>query len=1367
MDSGNQDSRTPDSKSNQPNHNHQQLITRESFALDISSNINLTANQNLNEEGKVFQADEVLTKKETFQIAAYEQEYFEDLCGKICAIAMSPNGREILIMIEGEYVVRRWSADANGNFMACELDPLAKLKLNQSEEQIEERGWSLLVSNATKQNHVNYVVSSYSLTKNQSSSFLDTAFLQEGRLHRLKSSQDQLKGPIELDFSTSKTSSKTYSVYNKEIHMLNGGGVLKSLNKDMEIMIMAPEGFAILNSERIPIGQKWYSYTREAFSNKRTNVPRHFPREMDIFLKSKDQRTKWKLLENSVHNNCLFFFTIDNSIQMYDLIGGELKWNLMISAEVASSIQNVKNTTLETFDQDVASQVPIFTISRNSKYFAASRGDDSVTVYAMSSKLEIITRKFQTDEGSLCKIEQIIFDSKDQKLVVFARSEPIVTNETMAYVKIIFWNLFDFDTLDYDEEFITEPLQKAPCVNGCYSPFFNTGKDIVYVESNGKTIIPFEEKFKLGKELSPHKNQNHIEEIEILKFYKKAKYLFYEPWDAHYETKMMTFVKWVQDSSTNLLVIGKSLIQIWELDPTQQVPIQLKHLCKTPHGFYFKNVSSVSLKQKKHESSIQLSVEVLTDTLQYIPKDLEIQKEAKKFRKDSRRHKGKSTPSELIEFQFSHSVRMITNLLEVLSFFANIGYIETSIQNKLPKKRQRSKVQNLEDILTPNCKNNFENLVTQTKGLLVKLATQEFPDYWRIIDLEKNALKELVDAGYYSVFDMLINAEDSDKKNLRLHIPSLRHENHLLWAMDHHSSIVKSLITYYTKNSLLDKNWLLILGQALSAIHKYDKGNFQFEERNGCRIPIEKANFDIPISAEKVIEIGRPIGCEEFPIALGGDVNIFDKRGIYPYNWNLLPDAEVEKIYKSDLKFLMFPFPELMIHCDVKHRLQDVIYGFLRGLIFLENPKRQRSSFMQLLVEDRSGSIFMNPMAQAIIDFKWEKNGSLFTISHIFLYLINAALFVFLAYLHLSLIVYNTKVPAYSSTLVILMIIVAYSLLAAKAKQVLKLLWTLKEINFIVVLYIFDMIGTILPLIGFIIMLYVRMKYFSKNGLYPEGGYCDNERESCQNQLIFFAFAVLAAFVAWIFVGVFGFFALQSLVIIGIALTMFILLHFAPGLGIVPGGGLFTGSLNIKNGTSDLTNLSFNNETLSPNLNLTQSLDPSSPVDNYFYAYSKSIQAVYFWISGRWDQLSNWDFWPVDVITVLASIFLVTLMQNLLIALMGLKIASAEVTHRATIEMRAQILMSFYEIRHEPRRIYYAMPEKIWDEWWVSFQRPFSDQLPEDSQIPNVAQELVLLREIVTGLELKMQQMEENSAKDLRQLLELAKEHWGIRNQSE
>ena len=91
---------------------------------------------------------------------------------------------------------------------------------------------------------------------------------------------------------------------------------------------------------------------------------------------------------------------------------------------------------------------------------------------------------------------------------------------------------------------------------------------------------------------------------------------------------------------------------------------------------------------------------------------------------------------------------------------------------------------------------------------------------------------------------------------------------------------------------------------------------------------------------------------------------------------------------------------------------------------------------------------------------------------------------------------------------------------------------------------------------------------------------------------------------------------------------------------------------NIK--TKDSTYSGFaTNALLNETLNVVFKSDfNSTSSDNPFSSFYTAIMAAYFWLSGDWVQRNDFDFWAVDVFTLTASIFLVILLQNMLIAFM-------------------------------------------------------------------------------------------------------------------
>ena len=71
------------------------------------------------------------------------------------------------------------------------------------------------------------------------------------------------------------------------------------------------------------------------------------------------------------------------------------------------------------------------------------------------------------------------------------------------------------------------------------------------------------------------------------------------------------------------------------------------------------------------------------------------------------------------------------------------------------------------------------------------------------------------------------------------------------------------------------------------------------------------------------------------------------------------------------------------------------------------------------------------------------------------------------------------------------------------------------------------------------------------------------------------------------------------------------------------------------------------------NIELKSNFDPTSRSDNPFSFFPTAIEAAYYWANGDWAIKDQFDFWAIDVFTLAASIFLVTILQNVLIAFMG------------------------------------------------------------------------------------------------------------------
>lgn len=87
----------------------------------------------------------------------------------------------------------------------------------------------------------------------------------------------------------------------------------------------------------------------------------------------------------------------------------------------------------------------------------------------------------------------------------------------------------------------------------------------------------------------------------------------------------------------------------------------------------------------------------------------------------------------------------------------------------------------------------------------------------------------------------------------------------------------------------------------------------------------------------------------------------------------------------------------------------------------------------------------------------------------------------------------------------------------------------------------------------------------------------------------------------------------------------------------------FKASTFNGNGTNNATHENFD-------IKIKSELDEK---DNPFSGFLTSIEAAYFWTAGNWVQRDMFDFWAIDLFSIIASVLFVTILHNMFIALMG------------------------------------------------------------------------------------------------------------------
>ncbi|PKY51632.1 hypothetical protein RhiirA4_546667 [Rhizophagus irregularis] len=148
--------------------------------------------------------------------------------------------------------------------------------------------------------------------------------------------------------------------------------------------------------------------------------------------------------------------------------------------------------------------------------------------------------------------------------------------------------------------------------------------------------------------------------------------------------------------------------------------------------------------------------------------------------------------------------------------------------------------------------------------------------------------------------------------------------------------------------------------------------------------------------------------------------------------------------------------------------------------------------------------------------------------------------------------------------------------------------------------------------------------------------------------------------------------------------------------------------IKVKSDTLSGTAKNINNETLF-DITLESKYDVVDKNDNPFSSFSAAIMAAYFWLNGDMVQRDHFDFWVIDLFTLIASIFIVTVLQNMLIAFMGGVYERAETKGRqALLRFRANQIADYEALEHfhfwppepEPKYIYYIGQSKNFQEWY-------------------------------------------------------------------
>ncbi|CAB4389903.1 unnamed protein product [Rhizophagus irregularis] len=371
-----------------------------------------------------------------------------------------------------------------------------------------------------------------------------------------------------------------------------------------------------------------------------------------------------------------------------------------------------------------------------------------------------------------------------------------------------------------------------------------------------------------------------------------------------------------------------------------------------------------------------------------------------------------------------------------------------------------------------------------------------------------------------------------------------------------------------------------------------------------------------------------------------------------------------------------------------------------------------------MVLYENNDDIYDNPATEAVINFRWQKARNFFFLLFI-RFLVYAACFVLVSWAYL-----NHSIIINERFLFALMVIFYYLATYQLITEALQLQYRGFKKYFGEIFNIFDMVS---------IMLSVSVMSMMLRNFNFSDGFGSVEEIDMRTtvgisfsifllwiELIFFLRPIPGIvnyiyYVIIIFKTIFPFFLFMLIVMIAFAHTMFVLLRNP--VQIKTKDSTFSGTA-----TNSLTN-----ETL--NVEFKSDFDPTSG-DNPFTSFSQAIVATYFWLSGDMVQRDEFDNWVVDAFTLIASIVLVVVLQNMLIAFMSGVYENAETKGRQTLLRHQANHIADYEAKdqgaiHEELEAKSTFMKQIYKKKWfdersiMKYNDCFKSEIKEISIIKN------------------------------------------------
>ncbi|CAB5389584.1 unnamed protein product [Rhizophagus irregularis] len=529
--------------------------------------------------------------------------------------------------------------------------------------------------------------------------------------------------------------------------------------------------------------------------------------------------------------------------------------------------------------------------------------------------------------------------------------------------------------------------------------------------------------------------------------------------------------------------------------------------------------------------------------------------------------------------------------------------------------------------------------------------------------------------------------------------------------------IVAYLLEYYSRHATDCAGWMCTVSKAIPLLFKYnyddyarklffkecfaDQDHFSAQDPNEIIPPEyrERRNHNIKFRAF------RPI------VKLKSDnIKWYDniRNQIKFLNSYIIKNYENfdNDLGKSPIALRIVPLPSFtMNNFEREYKEYNLIKIILNLLSFIFIPRfyqinryerKKLSPFSRMILYENNDDIYDNPATEAVIDFRWQKARNFFFF--LFLrFLIFATCFGVVSWAYL-----NHSNMINGKFIFTLIIIFYYLAIYQLFTEVLQIRYRGFKKYFCEIFNSVDLISTALSVTVMSIMF--------KNFQFTDG--FESLKEIDIRLIVGISFSIFFLWIELIFylrlIPKIGIFIYYAIIIFKTILPFFlfmlvVMLAFAHTMIV-----LLRDPTKIKTKDSTYSGIATDistNETL--NITLKSDFDPTSS-DHPFASFFNAILATYFWISGDMVQRDQFDFWAVDVYTLIGSIVLVIVLQNMLIAFMSGVYEDAATKGRQTLLRHQANHIADYEALHhihfwnpepEPKHIYYFGQSKSLEEW--------------------------------------------------------------------